>query len=81
VDGVWTAVPGWEFPALGAIALFMDNSGDLWVTTNRALYQVTTESPEVAGQRPILSVTQSQDGRIWFVADDAANQPTLFSIR
>jgi hypothetical protein len=81
VDGVWTAVPGWEFPALGAVALFMDNAGDLWVTTNRVLYWVTTGSPEVAGQRPILSAAQSKDGRIWFMAEDGAKQPTLFSIR
>jgi hypothetical protein len=80
-DGVWTAVPGWEFPALGAVALFMDNAGDLWVMTNSVLYRVTTESPEVVGQRPILSAAQSRDGRIWFVAEDADKQPTLFSTR
>jgi hypothetical protein len=80
VDGVWTAVPGWEFPALGDVALFMDNSGNLWVMADGALYRVTTESLQVTGQRPILSAAQSRDGRIWFVAHDAAKQLTLFSI-
>ncbi len=82
IDNVWLPVSGWEFPAFSTSTLFVDESGELWAAANRQLYRVTTtETPTVTGTRSIYGVTQTGDGRIWFVADDADGQPTLFSLR
>ncbi len=80
VDGAWRAVPGWNFATFGSTGLFFDDAGNLWATDGSGLYRIATASPQITGQWAILAAAQSEDGQIWFVANDAAGAPTLFSI-
>ena len=78
--GEWTAVPDWTFSAFGENGLFVVPEGAVWAVADSQLSLITTAPIAVAEQRQVIVATQTEDGRIWFVAEDGEGVPTLFSL-
>lgn len=80
VDGVWNPVPDWMFPSFSGSDLFVDGTGNMWGAADRSLVWIESETQSILGSRSALFATQTENGRIWFIANNEDRDPILYSL-